>query len=307
MTDTLICIVGPTAIGKTQLSLVLAEHYGTEILSADSRQFYREMTVGTAVPSQEELQRAQHHFVQHKSVHDPYSVGQFERDALAVLKTTFKSRNKAILVGGSGLYVDAVTKGLDHFPEVDPSLRTELNTLWRNKGLKALQQELSVLDPEHWQRVDRNNPHRLIRALEICLGTGKPYSSFLNKQREKRNFRIVTVGLRAPREILYARIEARVEAMMKTGLLEEARALYPYRDLNALQTVGYRELFAHFNGQYDLDTAVMEIKKNTRRFAKRQGTWFRKNQDTHWLDHDYKKHALLPWIDQMVNKEDEPA
>ncbi|MAN58570.1 MAG: tRNA (adenosine(37)-N6)-dimethylallyltransferase MiaA [Flavobacteriaceae bacterium] len=285
-TPVLICVVGPTAIGKTSLSIKLATAFGTEIIAADSRQFYKEMEIGTAVPSRTELEAATHHFVQHKSIFESYSVGDFERDVIELLDNLFQKHQVLVMVGGSGLYVDAVAKGLDTFPAVPPVIREQLNTELEHHGVTVLQQELRKVDPDYYQKVDIHNPHRLIRALEIYRATGHPYSSFLNKNSSKRNFKTVYVGLTAPREIIYDRINTRVDQMIADGLEDEAHTLYPHRHLNALQTVGYKELFSYFDGEISREQAISEIKKNTRRFAKRQGTWFRKNEAITWFDYD---------------------
>lgn len=284
ITKTLIAVIGPTAIGKTDLAIRLANHFQTEILSADSRQFYKEMTIGTAVPSHWELKMAHHHFIQHKSIFDTYSVGDFEKEAILKLDYIFKEKNIAILVGGSGLYVDAVVKGLDSFPPVPIQIREELIQLEKEKGLSYLQNELKKKDPFYFKQVDIENPHRVIRALEICRVSGQPYSSFLNQKRKERIFRTIYVGIKADRELIYERINRRVDVMMENGLLNEAKDLYKHKSLNALQTVGYKELFAFFDGKEDLNFAVEEIKKNTRRFAKRQLTWNRKNNEIIWTE-----------------------
>ncbi len=290
---TLISVVGQTALGKTKLAITLARHFNTEILSADSRQFYKEISIGTAVPSQEELASAPHHFIQHKNIFEDYSVGDFERDGLSLLDDLFKDKDIVVLVGGSGLYVDAVTRGLDDLPEVSSEVRDVLNKRLKNEGIEVLQDELKEKDSLHYDSIDLNNPHRLIRALEVCIGTGKPYSSFLNKKKKTRHFKTITVGLRAEREIVYDRINERVDKMMNEGLLNEAKGLYSHKNLNALQTVGYKELFKHFDGEWELDYAISEIKKNTRRFAKRQMTWFKKNEDTVWVNYQYDFDQIL--------------
>ena len=292
----LICVVGATAIGKTTLSIALAKAFDTEIVSADSRQFYTSMNIGTAVPSTQELAAAPHHFIQHKSIFDTYSVGDFEREALLKLDTLFSEKSTAILVGGSGLYVDAVINGLDHFPDIDKQIRETLNTQLDNNGLEILQQELMSVDPLYFKTMDTENPRRVIRALEIYRATGKPYSSFLKAKAANRNFETLYIGLTAERSIIYERINKRVDLMMKAGLLKEAEQLYPHKDLNALQTVGYRELFQYLDGTLILEKAVEEIKKNTRRFAKRQGTWFRKNQHIHWFDYTSNSDAIVRFI-----------
>ncbi|UKM64469.2 tRNA (adenosine(37)-N6)-dimethylallyltransferase MiaA [Flavobacteriaceae bacterium GSB9] len=281
----LISVIGPTAIGKTALSIKLAQYYNTEIISADSRQFFKEMQIGTAAPTQDELQEAKHHFIHHKSIHDNYNVGAFEKDALSLLKKLFKKHDVIIMVGGSGLYVDAVVKGLDYFPEVDSEIRESLNADLQNKGLSYLQEQLKILDTVAYNTITIDNPHRVIRALEVCIGSGQPYSSFLKKNKEKRDFNTITIGLSADRQTIYNRIEQRVDIMMEDGLLEETKTLLTQKHLNALNTVGYKELFKYFEGEWTLDFAVSEIKKNTRRFAKRQLTWFRKKEDTLWFDY----------------------
>lgn len=292
----LICVVGATAIGKTSLSIALATAFNTEIISADSRQFYSSMNIGTAVPSAQELEAAPHHFIQHKSIFDSYNVGDFEREALLKLDTLFSKKSTAILVGGSGLYVDAVVNGLDHFPDIDKQIREALNTQLDNDGLAFLQQELMRVDPMYYKTMDTGNPRRVIRALEIYRATGKPYSSFLKDRAANRNFKTLYIGLTAERPIVYQRINKRVDIMLENGLLEEVKQLRAHKDLNALQTVGYRELFQYFDGTLTLEKAVEEIKKNTRRFAKRQGTWFRKNQQIHWFDYTSKSDDIVRFI-----------
>lgn len=281
---TLLTIVGPTAIGKTSLAIDLALHFGTEIISCDSRQFFKEMSIGTAVPSAKELVQAKHHFIQHKSIFEPYSVGDFERDAITLLTELFQRNDVVIMVGGSGLYADAVLYGLDDFPEVSPEIRNELNELYQKQGITYLQTRLKDLDPIQYTQMDIQNPQRMMRALEVCIASGKPYSSFLKKKKTLRDFTNITIGLTAEREVVYNRINERVDLMLENGLLIEAQTLFPHKGLNALQTVGYRELFDFLEGKTSLDFAVEEIKKNTRRFAKRQYTWFHKNKDIHWFE-----------------------
>ncbi|XCF05396.1 tRNA (adenosine(37)-N6)-dimethylallyltransferase MiaA [Tamlana crocina] len=305
MSNYLISITGPTAIGKTALSIKLAQHFNTEIISADSRQFFKEMQIGTAAPTPEELSAAKHHFIHHKSIHDQYSVGAFERDAITRLDALFEKHNLVVMVGGSGLYVDAVVNGLDDFPDVDGSIRDTLNTDLDKKSLSHLQEQLKVLDPISYNTIAIDNPHRVIRALEICIGTGQPYSSFLNKEKDKRNFKTITIGLSAERPTIYSRIEKRVDMMMDDGLLEEAKSLFPQRHLNAMNTVGYKELFNYFEGQWSLDFAISEIKKNTRRFAKRQLTWFRKNEDTLWFDYLTPSEYIIDAINERIYAEEE--
>lgn len=301
MTNTyLISIVGPTAIGKTALSIKLAQHFKTEILSADSRQFYKEMAIGTAVPSEDELAAANHHFIQHKSIKDNYTVGDFERDAIKVIEDIHKQNELAIMVGGSGLYVKAVTKGLDDFPDVDKSIRVELNETLQNDGLKSLQEKLKELDPIAYQTIAIDNPQRVVRALEICIGTSKPYSSFLTNPEKKRSFKTISIGLDAERSEIYDRINQRVDFMIDNGLIDEAKALFPFRHLNALNTVGYKELFQYFDGTITLDFAISEIKKNTRRFAKRQLTWFRKDETIKWFNYKTDINAITDYIEEQL-------
>lgn len=299
----LISIIGPTAIGKTALSIKLANYFNTEIMSADSRQFFKEMQIGTAAPTLEELEAAKHHFIHHKSIKDQYNVGAFEKDALTTLNGLFKTHNVVIMIGGSGLYVDAVTKGLDEFPEVDSNIRETLNNTLESKGITYLQNQLKELDTVSYKSIAIDNPHRVIRALEVCIGTGKPYSSFLNKKNIKRNFKTITIGLTAEREIIYNRINQRVDIMMQQGLLNEVKNLLPFKDLNALNTVGYKELFNYLDDEWTLDFAISEIKKNSRRFAKRQLTWFKKDDNTLWFDFLTDSKIIIDSCEsQMKNK-----
>lgn len=301
MNKYLISILGPTAIGKTALSVEIAGHFKTEIISADSRQFFKEMRIGTAVPEAEELAIAPHHFIQQISIEENYSVGDFERDAIQKTKELFQKHDRLVMVGGSGLYVKAVTEGLDDFPEVDPEIRKNLNAQLEINGLERLQKELKELDPEYYKKADVQNPHRLIRALEICIGTGKTFSSFLKKEKSKREFQTIKIGLTADREIIYERINRRVDLMFEKGLVEEADKLYEKRDLNALNTVGYKELFKYFDGEWTLETAVSEIKKNTRRFAKRQLTWFRKDKEINWFYYKTDPKEIIEFIEKKIS------
>ena len=299
-TKYLISIVGPTAIGKTALSIELAQHFETEIISADSRQFFKEMQIGTAAPTSDELSSAKHHFIHHKSIKDEYNVGAFEKDALQCLEKLFQDKDAVIMVGGSGLYVDVITKGLDHFPKVGSNIREKLNKELETKGLEDLQEQLKALDPVSYNTIAIDNPHRVIRALEICIGSEKPYSSFLNKGKEKRNFKTITVGLTADREMIYNRINQRVNIMMQKGLLEEVKGLLVSKDLNALNTVGYKELFNYLSGEWDLEFATSEIKKNTRRFAKRQLTWFKRNENTLWFDYNVPIEKIITQLESHL-------
>ena len=297
---TLITIVGPTAIGKTSLSILIASYFNTEIISCDSRQFYKEMTIGTAVPEKEELAAVPHHFIQNRSVFEDYNVGAFERDALNVLDTLFKKHNTVVMVGGSGLYVKAVLEGLDDFPKIDPSIRLELKHVLETKGIIPLQDQLKKLDVTTYNTIDIENPQRVIRALEICIGTNLPYSSYTGKLKKKRKFNSIVIGLNGEREKIYERINQRVDLMVEKGLLDEAQKLYPNKELNALQTVGYKELFSFFEEQITKDEAIQEIKKNTRRFAKRQLTWFKKDPNTYWFDFEIDKSKILKKIEDLI-------
>ena len=299
-TNYLINIVGPTAIGKTSLAIQLANKFNTEIISADSRQFYKEIRIGTAVPSAEELQAAKHHFIQHISIKDNYNVGDFESEAIKKLDELFKNNKIVIMIGGSGLYTKSVLEGLDYFPEVSLEIRQELNLKLEKEGLDSLQQQLHKLDPDYYKIVDLENPHRVIRALEVCISSGKPYSSFLNQPKQERNFTAISIGLSAEREIIYDRINRRVDLMITEGLMDEAKALFPKRELNALNTVGYKELFSYLEGKDSLETAVSEIKKNTRRFAKRQLTWFRKDQEINWFDYKTPVEEIQQFLDSKI-------
>jgi tRNA dimethylallyltransferase len=282
---TLLTIVGPTAIGKTRMAIALATHFGTEILSCDSRQFFKELRIGTAVPSAGELMAAPHHFIQHKSIFEAYSVGDFERDAIALLDKLFKKHDVVVMVGGSGLYAKAIIDGLDDFPEVDEVIRQELNEAYAQKGIGYLQELLKTLDEVQYNQMDVQNPQRLIRALEVCRASGKPYSSFLQRKEKQRDFTSVQIGLTADRTEVYERINKRVDMMLEEGLLIEAQDMMPYRHLNALQTVGYKELFSFFEGECSFEVAIEAIKMNTRRFAKRQFTWFQKDKRIKWFDY----------------------
>ncbi len=272
----LIYIAGPTSVGKTKLSLELAKKINTDIISCDSRQFYKEMRIGTGIPSYGELSEVNHHFIHHKSIKDIYTVGDFEKDAIKKLGKLFRTKNTIIMVGGSGMYADAVMFGLDKFPAIPTQIRNQINIFYQKHGLKSLQKLLLEKDPKYYTRVDINNAKRLIRALEVCITSNKPYSSFLGKQKNKRNFTSKMIFLNCPRNILYDKINNRVDFMIKSGLELEVKNLLEYRDLSPLKTFGYKELFPYFDGTTSIKKAVDEIKKNTRRYAKRQITWFKK-------------------------------
>ena len=297
----LIIITGPTAIGKTGLAVFIAKFLKTEIISFDSRQFYKEMKIGTAVPTDEERAEVPHHFIQNLSIHQDYTVGDFEKDALQKLEELFQKHDTVVMVGGSGMFEKAVTEGLDEFPEIDKSIREELNQEFENQGIEPLQNELQQVDPEYFEQVDINNPVRIIRALEIYRGTGKPFSSFRKKQTAPRNFNLIKIGLELPREEIYERINRRVDLMMEEGLLEEVQSLYEFKHLNSLQTVGYKELFDYLDGKTELDFAVDEIKKNTRRYAKRQLTWYRKDENIKWFS-PFEKEEILDYILNHLDK-----
>ena len=306
----LITIIGPTAIGKTSLSIALAQHFGCEIISCDSRQFFKEMTIGTAVPNAEELATVPHHFIQNKSIFEDYNVGDFERDAITKLDELFIKNKLQIMVGGSGLYVDAVLKGLDNFPDIEAGIRDEIRNHYEQKGIAYLQQKLIELDTIYFEKLTNENPqtlenpHRMMRFVEVCVGTGKPYSSFLNLHKKERLFTPIIIGLEAERTIMYDRINQRVDIMIHQGLLEEAKSLLPNKQLNALQTVGYRELFDYLEGKISLDFAIEEIKKNTRRFAKRQMTWFKRTENTVWYDYLTDRKKIISNINDKINGND---
>jgi tRNA dimethylallyltransferase len=303
----LITIVGPTAIGKTSLSIDLANHYNCEIISCDSRQFFKEMTIGTAVPSLEELTAATHHFIQNKSILDNYTVGDFEKEALSKIEELHQNNDYVILVGGSGLYVDAILKGFDEFPTIDPSVRESVNSNYEKLGIEYLQQQLETLDSNYFKSITKENPQtlqnpqRMMRFVEVCIGSGKPYSSFLNQKKNNRNFTPIVIGLEADRSVIYDRINQRVDIMVKEGLVEEAQTLYSQKELNALQTVGYRELFSYFDGEFTLSFAIEEIKKNTRRFSKRQLTWFKRKENTKWFDYLIDRKKIIQFIDEQTH------
>ena len=279
----LLVIVGPTAVGKTSLAIQLAQKLNTEIISADSRQFYKGLTIGTAAPTADELKQARHHFVGHLPVDRAYNVSQFEQDVIHFLNSYFQSSDSAIMVGGSGLYIDAVCNGIDDLPDADEKLRKHLKMRLEKEGLENLVEELRLLDPAYFEIVDKNNPNRILRALEVCLATGKTFSSLRNRPSKQRNFQIVKIGLEMPRPELVERIHKRVDQMIATGLIEEVRSFLPVRDLNALNTVGYKEIFNYLDGEWTLDFAIEKIKTHTRRYAKRQMTWFKKDKSIRWF------------------------
>ncbi|WP_439489078.1 tRNA (adenosine(37)-N6)-dimethylallyltransferase MiaA [Algoriphagus sp.] len=288
----LILVVGPTAVGKTNLCLNLAKNYKTEIVSCDSRQFYREMNLGTAKPTAEELNQVPHHFVDSLSIEDEYDVRKFEQDAIALLENLFAKHQVVIMTGGSGLFADAVVNGLDEMPVISPEVRQQLIKEYEEKGITFLQEEVAAHDPEYFLQVDQKNPQRLMRALEIWRGTGRKFSSFRNKSRKERSFKVIKIGLERDREELYTRIDQRMDQMIAAGLFDEAEALYGKRHLNALQTVGYSEIFGFMEGSYDKEEAIRLLKRNSRRYAKRQMTWFKKDESVRWFSPDM--------IDQII-------
>lgn len=288
----LIVLLGPTGVGKTDIAIDIAEKTGTEIISADSRQFFREMSVGTAIPSPDQLKRVKHHFIHFLSAENYYSSSLFERDVMKLLPELFTKTNVVVMAGGSGMYIDAVCDGIDDIPDVDPSIREKYTVMYRENGIESLRVALHILDAEHYSKVDLKNHKRIIRALEICETTGIPYSSFLRKEKRKRDFRIVKIGLNRDRLELYERINSRVDEMIKSGLEEEARTLYPLKNLNALNSVGYKEMFDYFDGKTTLEKAVELIKRNSRRYAKRQLTWWGKDPSIVWFNPSAKEEII---------------
>lgn len=297
----LISIVGPTAIGKTSLAIQLAEKYSTEIISADSRQFYREMNIGTAKPSVSELNSTKHHLINNKSVVDNYSIGEFEQDAIKQISNIHSRSNIAVLVGGSGLYLDVINYGLDQIPKTEKNIRNSLNNDFESKGLIYLQNKLKKVDLITYNNIDLNNSRRIIRALEVTISNEKPYSSFLNKKKVNRDFKVIEIGINAERELVYQRINNRVDDMVNQGLINEVKKLIKYKHLNSLNTIGYKEIFRYLNGDISLEFAVNEIKKNSRRFAKRQITWFKSNNNIIWFNQNYKIDNIIKVIDELIS------
>lgn len=298
MEKTLLVLGGPTAIGKTSCGILLASHFNTEILSADSRQIYRETTIGTAVPSPEELRLIKHHFIQSTSLEDPYNASRYEQNVLLALEELFKDHDLLLMVGGSGLYIDAVCTGIDYLPSADPLLRSHLLERFKEEGLEPLTRQLKELDPQSYEKVDLKNHMRVLKALEVSLQTGRPYSEFLSNTRKERPFRILRAALDMDREDLYKRINRRVDQMMEEGLLEEVKSVIPYRHLTAMKTVGYRELFRYLDAEISLEEAVDLIKRNTRKFARKQLTWFRKGQQYTWF-HPEQAAEIAKWVEDQ--------
>ena len=295
----LIVICGPTAVGKTAISIKIAKALNTEIISADSRQFYRELKIGVASPGKVELKAVKHHFIGHLSITDYYNVSRFENDIIGFLGNYFKSKNLALLVGGSGLYIDAICNGIDYLPDPDDDLRKNLKSKLTEQGLEPLKQELKKLDPDYYQVVDLQNPNRIMRALEVCIITGKPYSSFRIKNIKPRNFNVIKVGLDLPRKELFERIENRVDHMIESGLIEEVKSLEQFRNLNSLNTVGYKEIFHYLDGNCSLIEAIDKIKTNTRHYAKRQLTWFKKDNAITWF-HPDEIEKIIDFIEERT-------
>ncbi len=300
MPNNLIVLLGPTGVGKTDIAVEIAGIYGCEIISCDSRQFYREMSIGTAVPSEDQLSRARHHFIKFLSIKDYYSASRFETDVINMLPQLFAKNNLVMMAGGSAMYIDAVCKGYDDIPDVDPVIRDKYISLYKREGIESLRMALKVLDPEHYSKVDLKNYKRIIRALEICDSTGKPYSAFLKNQRKSRDFRIIRIGLNRPRKELYDLINIRVDKMLAEGLEKEARSLYEFRHLNALNTVGYKELFDYFDRSISYEKAIELIKRNSRRFAKRQMTWWARDKEIKWF-HPLEAAKIIEYIRKEID------
>ncbi|PRY08896.1 tRNA dimethylallyltransferase [Pontibacter ummariensis] len=296
----LVVVVGPTAVGKTDLCVQLAKHFDTDVISADSRQFFQEMTVGTAKPSLAEQQGVKHYFIDSHHITEDYNAGGYEQDVLALLEKLFEDKDVVVLTGGSGLYVRAVCEGMDEMPEADPKVREELTRQYEAQGLQPLLDKLQERDPIYFAQVDKANPQRIIRAVEVCLSSGIPYSSFRRSEKQERPFNIIKVGLNRDRAELYERIDQRMDLMLEQGLLEEASALYPYRAHNALQTVGYKEVFDYLEGKYDWEEAVRLLKRNSRRYAKRQLTWFNKSPQEYTWFHPQQWQEIVTFIQEQT-------
>jgi tRNA dimethylallyltransferase len=302
MSKTLIVLLGPTGVGKTDLSIKIAQHFNTVISSSDSRQVYREMSIGTAVPEKKQLEAVKHHFIHTHSIHDYFSSWECEQQTIDLLSNLYKEKDEVLLVGGSMMYIDAVCNGIDEIPTIDPDLRNEIVERSKNEGIESLRMQLKQLDPVFYNQVDLKNTKRVIHAVEICLMTGKPYSELRTNTRKSRDFNIIKVGLNRDRAELYSRINSRVDLMIKDGLLEEAKALFEYRHYNSLNTVGYKELFEHFEEKINLDKAIELIKRNSRRYAKRQLSWFRRDDEIEWF-HPDQEDEVIQYIENKIKKE----
>jgi tRNA dimethylallyltransferase len=299
MNNILIVLLGPTGVGKTDISIDIARHLDCDIISADSRQFYREMKIGTAVPSEKQLSEIRHHFIRFISVKEYYSSSLFERDVLGLLPGLFTGKNIVLMTGGSGMYIDAVCDGTDDIPDIDPDVREKINKKYEEEGIEGLRMALKLFDPVHYEKVDLKNHKRIIRALEICETTGHPYSSFLTKQKRDRDFEVLKIGLKRTRDMLYSRINLRVDQMIEAGLEEEARSLYELRHLNALNSVGYKEFFDYFEGKIRREKAIELIKRNSRRFAKRQMTWWGRDKSITWFDAG-KPEQIIDFVESRI-------
>ncbi|MBC5992572.1 tRNA (adenosine(37)-N6)-dimethylallyltransferase MiaA [Pontibacter cellulosilyticus] len=298
----LVVVVGPTAVGKTDLCVQLAKHYHTDIISADSRQFFREMSVGTAKPTPSEQQGVKHYFIDSHSITEEYNAGAYETDVLQLLEELFKEHNVVLMTGGSGLYVRAVLEGMDEMPDVDPAIREKLIKQVEAEGIAPLLEKLQELDPVYFAQVDKANTQRVVRALEVCLSSGQPYSSFRTSEKQERPFNIIKIGLNRDRAELYSRIDQRMDQMLEQGLLAEAKSLYSYRQHNALQTVGYKEIFDYLEGKYNWEEAVRLLKRNSRRYAKRQLTWFTKHPDEYTWFHPQQWDKIVAFINERMNR-----
>jgi tRNA dimethylallyltransferase len=301
MSKTLIVILGPTGVGKTDLSINIAKHFNTEISSSDSRQVYREMRIGTAVPEPDQLAAVKHHFIHSHSIHDYFSSWECEQQTMELLDTLFTKKEEVLLVGGSMMYIDAVCNGIDEIPTIDPELRKEVFEKYEKEGLESMRMQLKQLDPVFYNQVDLKNAKRVIHAIEICLMSGKPYSELRTNSRKERNFNIVKIGLNRDRQELYDRINKRVDIMIEEGLIEEARSVFEFRHYNSLNTVGYKELFEYFEGKISLEKAIELIKRNSRRYAKRQLSWFRRDNEIQWF-HPEQEKEIMNYLDQVIKK-----
>lgn len=297
--NSLIILLGPTGIGKTDLSISIAKHLGSEIISSDSRQIYNELRIGTAVPEPEQLSTVKHHFIGTESIHNYYNASMFEFAVIDLLNHMFKQHNTALMVGGSMMYIDAVCKGIDDLPTIDPEIRQKLMQKFENEGVESLRRDLKILDPEHYQTVDLKNPKRILKALEVTIQTGKPYSSFLTKSAKTREFNIIKIGLQRDRDELYERINLRVDKMVRDGLVEEAKQFHEFKHFNSLNTVGYKELFQHFDGEISLEKAIELIKRNSRHYAKRQISWFNRDKDITWF-HPNQSDEIIGFIEKQL-------
>lgn len=300
MPKTLIVVTGPTGVGKTSVGIQIAQHFNTEIVSSDSRQIFKELNIGTAVPEPEELTAVKHHFIQTHSITESYNASRYETEAMAILENLFETKDIVVMVGGSMLYIDAICKGIDSMPDADPEIRANLKRQLEDDGLESLRLQLKTIDPEYYKTVDLKNPNRIIHALEISIQTGKPFSSFRSNQNKERPFSIVKIALNCDRQLLHERINLRVDKMVEAGLELEARSVYPQKELNSLNTVGYREWFAHFDGEITEEKAIELIKRNSRRYAKKQITWFRKDETANWFE-PTQSDQIIAFIESKIN------